>query len=135
MFVDDIRTRNNASGTLIIGDVITYFCQLVYLGNPYFQMLFYLNRFSGELLDNTTSPQLEKSNSTITATVNFYHIASCLSYATIECFAYVTQPIIGSLLPNSATNAIAYGGITAGYFPATVQCEYFSDISIYDITN
>ena len=125
--LDDFRAHTNASGTLIIGDVITFFSQMVYTGNPFFEMLFVLYRYirlppSNEQMDNTTSPQLEKTNSTITATVNFYQIASCLSYEEISTAVFF-RPHIVDLLPGSATNDIK-NGHNIVFVPVNVLCEY-----------
>ena len=130
--LDAYRAYTNASGTLIIGDVITFTLQMVYTGNPFFQMLFVLNRFIPELssfweeISNSTSPLLEKTNSTITATVNFYQIASCLSFRPINSIVSFRQPIV-DLLPGSATNDInhSHGNV---FPPVNVSCEYLQTL-------
>ena len=104
---------------------------MVYTGNPFFQMLFTLCRYSLlpyslEYMYNTTSPQLEKTNSTITATVNFYQIASCLSDERICSAVYFQQPIV-DLLPGSATNAIDASHWTE-FAAVTASCEYLQTL-------
>lgn len=121
------RVSTNASRTFIIGDVIRYFGQMIYDGNPFFQMLFILYRSFPppclwELMDNTTSPQLEKSYSTITASVIFYQIASCPSYQHTTLYVEFQQPIV-ELLPGSATNSIN-DTLSTDLGPVYVSCEY-----------
>lgn len=119
LVVDYLVPSINASGPLIIGDVITYSCQVRYFGNPFLPTTIYLERYA-ELTDNSTS-QFENSNFTITATATFYQTASCLLFSYTNCMLMFGQPV-GNLLPGSATNAPNAYAITT--FPAVeVSCE------------
>lgn len=117
----------DAPDKLIIGDVITYFSIIGYFGNLFFQIQFTLYRIFqplnlSELMYNTTSPQLEKSNSTVSATVMFYQIASCPSYQHTRLIVEFQQPIV-DLLPGSATNNINES-FSIDIDPVSVSCEY-----------
>jgi len=123
LVVDNVFQSTNASDNLPIGDVIRYTCQVVYLENPYFHPIFYLARFEpSEDIANTTSPQLENSNSLITATATFYQTVSCLSFLNIQCVLTFGKPV-GSLLPDTATNA-PNKAIAFNFRSVKVSCEY-----------
>lgn len=129
-----------APDNLIIGDVITYYSKMGYFGNPFFQMEFTIYRFFpplnlSELIDNTTSPQLEMglSNSTVTATVKFYQIASCLYNQQIRSIIQFQQPIV-DLLPGSATNEINVTFLIH-FEPVPVLCEYLQTMSFQSLVS
>ncbi len=95
----------NASDNLPIGDVIRYTCQLAYAADPFFIPTIYLERFLPyEYIANTTSPQLEISNSIITATATFYQTVSCLSFLNMQCVLNF-EDAVASLPLGTATNA------------------------------
>lgn len=111
-----------------------------YFGNPFFQMEFTIYRFFpplnlSELIDNTTSPQLEMglSNSTVTATVKFYQIASCLYNQQIRSIIQFQQPIV-DLLPGSATNEINVTFLIH-FEPVPVLCEYLQTMSFQSLVS
>lgn len=128
MVADDLITSTDPSDDLNIGDVIRYSCKLVYHENPFFLPIFYLQRYWPlEDIDNTRSPQLEKSNSLITATAIFYQTASCLSFLNMQCVLMFGQPV-GNLPPGSATNSpdnVAISGLPS----VEVSCEYLANIT------
>ena len=111
-----------------------------YFGNPFFQMEFTIYRYFpslnlSELIDNTTSPQLEMglSNSTVTATVKFYQIASCLSNQQIRLIIQFQQPIV-DILPGSASNEINEAFLIH-FEQVPVLCEYLQTMSFQSLVS